>query len=223
METQDNILLEDHKFIDIYPIKSTSKHLIIGTIHAPYNNNFLLDYFYGSSLSLWRLFHDAFPEIDLNPQSLDSVLSFLDRNEISMTDTIKTCHRKKPGSALDKDLIPTVFNESMIDSIINSDIMHLYFTSGFDQHGAFKFFYTGVLKNPYMKDWMKANKEFNLEIDNKKTVTCHILISPSDTATRSIGRIEEYKANKEFYMNTHYPPSYAYKIARYREIFTFLK
>jgi hypothetical protein len=74
-----------------------------------------------------------------------------------------------------------------------------------------------------MKDWMKAKKEFSLEIDNKKTVTCHILISPSNTANRSIGRIEEYKANKELYMNSHYPPSYAYKIARYREIFAFLK
>lgn len=49
-----------HKFIDKYPIDPESKHLIIGTIHAPKTE--ILEFYYGSSISIWKLFHDAFPK-----------------------------------------------------------------------------------------------------------------------------------------------------------------
>jgi hypothetical protein len=223
METTQVNAEETHKYIDNYPIKPDSKHLIIGTIHAPLKNKFKIDFFYGSSSSLWRLFHDSFPDIDLDSENLNSILRFLDRNRISITDTIKVCRRKKIDSALDTDLIPIVFNKDMKEQIINSEIENLYFTSGFGKNNAFRLFYVNVLNNGYVKDWMKKQKEFKLTINEKKTVTCHILISPSEAANRSVGRNDEYKAMKHLLLESNLPPTYAYKIRQYQNVFRFLK
>jgi hypothetical protein len=111
----------------------------------------------------------------------------------------------------------------MKNQIITSSIEHLYFTSGFGKNNAFRLFYIEVLKNPFVEDYWKERKEFPLKIDDRKTVTCHILISPSDSSNRAVGRYSDYKVNKQLYMNRMYPPTYAYKIARYQEVFNFLK
>lgn len=208
-----------HRFIDKYPIDAESKHLIVGTIHAPKTEK--IDFFYGSSISIWKLFHDAFPEIDLDPTNLDSILSFLKRNKISVTDTIVKCNRINPELASDENLEKIVYNIALKDQLLKSKIENLYFTSGFSKNSAFKNFYIDILKNGWMEGRFRESKKFDITIDNRP-FTCHILYSPSGAANQSIGRLTEYKSTKQQYLSSAFPPTYAFRVARYKEIFHFL-
>jgi len=211
---------EIHKFIDKYPIDLDSKHLIIGTIHAPHTD--LLEFYYGSSISIWKLFRDAFPKIDLNPVRLDSILAFLIRNSISVSDTIKKCRRLNPNLASDDNLEPTEYNIALKDQLLMSKIENLYFTSGFGKNAAFKNFYVDILQNKWMEGVFRTNRRFEIKIDDRP-FTCHILYSPSGAANKSRGRSAEYKSTKHLYCSSQFPPTYAFRVARYQEIFHFLK
>ena len=200
----------------------SQKHLIIGTFHAPLTYPPIINFYYGSTCSIWQILHDSFPAIDLDPFSVKSVETFLNRNSISVTDTIRKCTRRKPDSALDEDLIPTLYNTELKEQILHSKIKNLYFTSGFGKNGAFKNFYINVLLEKWMEGRFRINKQFDVKI-NDRLYTCHILLSPSGAANKSIGRIQEYKATKHLYDSLAFPPTYAFRISKYQQIFKFLK
>jgi hypothetical protein len=211
-------MITTHKFIDKYPISPDSKHLIIGTIHAPSTD--VVDFFYGSSVSIWRIFKECFPNIKLDPNNLDSILAFLSRNKVSVTDTIKKCDRID-NSALDSKLIPIEFNTNLVEQLLNSKIEHLYFTSGFGKNNAFRLFYINILGKKYVEDKLKKQREFNLSISDR-IFKCHILYSPSGSANRAIARSIEYKISKEKFQDTVNPVN-AFRIENYQKVFPFLK
>jgi len=207
-----------HKFLDKYPIKPESEHLIIGTIHAPETD--IVEFFYGSSVSIWRIFKECIPTIDLNPNNLDSILVFLKRNKISVTDTIRVCERID-GSALDSKLIPKEFNTILLEQLLNSTVENLYFTSGFGKNNAFRLFYINILRKKYVEDTLKKQRVFDLSVGDR-IFKCYILYSPSGSANRSIARSIEYKNNIEKYKDIDHPVN-AFRIDNYRKIFSFLK
>lgn len=207
-----------HKFIDKYPINPDSKRLIIGTIHAPTTD--VVEFFYGSSVSIWRIFKESFPNIILDPTNLDSILEFLKRNKMSVTDTIRICDRID-DSALDSKLIPSEYNTKLLDQLLNSKVDTLYFTSGFGKNNAFRLFYVNILGHRYVEDAKKKRREFDLTIQDR-VFKCNILYSPSGSANRSIARSIEYKNSAEKYSGFQRPIN-AFRIDKYREMFSFIK
>lgn len=164
----------------------------------------------------------CFSQIDLVPTSLDSILAFLKRNKISVSDTIRKCRRINPDLASDENLEPIAYNLPLKEQLLKSKIENLYFTSGFGKNAAFKNFYIDILGNKWMESRFRESREFDIRIDNHPFI-CHILYSPSGAANKSIGRNEEYKSKKQLYLASGFPPTYAFRIARYQEIFHFLK
>jgi hypothetical protein len=213
-----DLVPEQHRYLKKYPIDPNSKHWIIGTIHAPKPD---LDFFYGSSSSIWKIFKESFPEIEIDPNNVDSILRFLNKNGISITDTIVCCHRIKEDSALDKDLIPIQFNEELKYLIQSSKVEHLYFTSGFGKNNAFRLFYTKIIGHGWVEVYLKTQREFSITIGNKK-VQCHILLSPSGSANLSIARSKEYKAVAGNYKIYEHPIN-KFRIDFYRKVFAFLR
>lgn len=206
-----------HQFIDKYPISRNSKKILVGTIHPHFHEEFKIPFFYGNVLSLWNILSASFPQELESPITLDGVLSFLEKREISISDTIKTCVRRNPN-ALDKDLEPTELNLKLIDDIRNSQINEILFTSGFGKNNAFKLFYVDMLKLPITHKII-INKETIL--DEKifgRSVKLTILYSPSGSSNVGISKSTLYLDNKEKYIGSKRPVM-DFKIDYYREKF----
>jgi hypothetical protein len=119
-----------HQYLNVYPVEKNSKMLIVGTIHPHNHHEFKVPFFYGNVLSIWSILKEAFPADFSNNISLKSILTFLNKKKISMSDTIIECRRIKP-TALDHDIIPIKLNYDLVNQIKNSKIDTILFTSGF--------------------------------------------------------------------------------------------
>jgi len=206
-----------HQYLDKYPISKGSKKLIVGTIHPHEHERFLIPFFYGSVLSLWTIFSDAFPQELQRPITLDGILQFLKNKKISLCDTIRVAERKNP-TPLDNDLIPIELNKQMIDSIRNSDITEIFFTSGFGKNGAFKLFYHDILGLKITSD-IKQKREVILDQSIfGRPVKLTALYSPSGSSNIGLSKTKQYLENKSKYEDSS-RPVYDFKVDYYREIF----
>ncbi|MDR3049012.1 MAG: hypothetical protein LBV16_04145 [Elusimicrobiota bacterium] len=182
-----------HQFLDKYPINNDSKKLILGTIHPHNVESFEIPFFYGNVSSLWKIFSEAFPAELNKPLTLRKILQFLTDREISVSDTIRSCYRKTPNSAADKDLEPIEFNKQLINAIRDSKITKIFFTSGFGKNNAFKLFYKDILKQKITID-IRNNREVILdEMFFGRPIKLIVLYSPSKAATRGIVKSKAYK------------------------------
>src|ERR1700744_1488022 len=105
-----------HNYLQQYPIPPAARRLIVGTILPPDPSLFRVDFFYGNRGSLWSILHEAFPAELTDPDSVASILSFLEKRNIAMSDTVAACRRRQP-TALDSDLTDIQLHEAMLPQI----------------------------------------------------------------------------------------------------------
>ena len=206
-----------HHYINKHPIPPDSRKLILGTIHAHDRSRFKIDFFYGNMGSLWTIFHKAFPLELMDPESVESIQAFLKGRAIAMSDVVAQAGRKKL-TALDADLIDIQLHHDLLPQIRRSTITDIYFTSGLGTNGAFRLFYTGLLKQPITAG-IRGRKEF--ELDKAffgRPVRLHILHSPSGAANISLSKDPDYLASGYKNSGTK-APVLAYKIDYYRKMF----
>lgn len=206
-----------HKYLHVYPIKLESEKLILGTIHPHDNNSFLLPFFYGSKLSIWKILNQAFPNELKSPITLNNILTFLSSHKIAISDTIIECTRNS-NSALDKDLIPTKLNYEIVEQIRTSEIKEILFTSGFGKNNAFKLFYTNILGLKITSE-IRKTREVILEKEYcGRPIKLTVLYSPSGTANTGLVRSKIYQENKHKYEGASRPVQ-RFKVDYYKEKF----
>lgn len=209
-------MITTHQYLNKYPIDPNSRKLIVGTIHPHHHEQFVVPFFYGNVLSLWKIISEAFPRELKQPVDLNGILKFLERRQISMSDTIIRCKRIKP-SALDKDLVPLELNHAMLKEITNSQIDHILFTSGYGKNNAFRLFYNKLLNLP-ISDEIKTRREVILDSSIfGRPVKLSVLYSPSGQANTGIVNSQLYKENAHKY-SKHSTPVKAFKIDLYKQI-----
>ena len=205
-----------HKYINQTPVKFDDTSLILGTIHPHNVDNFQIDFFYGNKSSIWNVLGEAFPEINL--KSKESILNFLNRNNIWISDMIRECSRESEKVTKDKELRNLVLNTKQIEEgIVNSKIDKIYFTSGYGKNNSYKLFCEAfdikIDKN------LNPNREFEIPKQKfGKQVKGVVLFSPSGQANIGISKNKEYLRLKEKYSEFKKPVT-QYKIDFYKEAF----
>lgn len=207
-----------HLYLDKYPVSPLAEKLIVGTIHPHDASQFKLPFFYGNRLSLWKILQQAFPE-DFGPElTLDSILHFLQKYRIAVSDTIRECIRTN-NSALDQDLIPTRLNHELLEQIRQSNIREIFFTSGFQKNNAFKLFYVDMLGRKITAEiWRDRELVLEPEVFGKP-VKLTILYSPSGAANRAWAQTKIWKDNQHKYAGSP-TPLRNFKVDYYREKFS---
>ncbi|PUZ28643.1 hypothetical protein DCC81_03935 [Chitinophaga parva] len=210
-----------HRYLDRHPVNPSARAIIIGTIHPHDYTGFAMDFFYGSQCSTWTILAEAFPDRFPNPITREAVLDFLTTHRITMSDTIRSCDRIS-NTALDTHLIPRAFNLQLVDQLRNSQIEHVFFTSGAGKNGALRTFYTGILRYKYLPITVSLSKTGLLPTDIfGRDIAYTVLYSPATTADRGIMKTKAFKEVRHLYQ--HYDsPVHAYKVALYRQAFSFL-
>ena len=170
-----------HQYLDTYPIATDSEKLIIGTIHPHDHSNFIIPFFYGNKLSIWTILNEAYNYEMGQEISIDSILKFLKKYKISVSDTVIKCNRKNQ-TALDKDLIPLTLNYGLIDQIKNSKIKEILFTSGFETNNAFKLFYVDILGLKITPEIRKARQTMLDKSIFGRPIKLTVLYSPSGSS-----------------------------------------
>ncbi|WP_448104061.1 hypothetical protein [Pedobacter panaciterrae] len=190
-------MITNHQYLFKFPIDPSAEKLILGTIHPHNHEKFLMQFFYGNELSLWKIFHNAFPSELPDPGNLRSVLVFLKNRKLTVSDTIISCKRLNP-TALDEDLIPIKLNgKALKEGIMNSSIKEVLCTSGFNKNNAFKLFYCDILGLKLTSAIRKA-KEIDLPLSIfGRPVKLRFIYSPSAYANRGIGNSPGYKVVRE--------------------------
>jgi hypothetical protein len=210
-----------HRYLDLHPVDPTARAIIIGTIHPHNHAAFLMDFFYGSECSIWSILAEAFPDKIARPTSLEDVLKFLRQNQITMSDTIRTCDRSS-DTALDKDLIPRLYNSVLADQLRNSQIQQVFFTSSTGPINALRTFYTGVLGYKYLPTAVAKSKTGVLPVDIfGRQIAYTVLYSPASTANRGIRKAKTFKQARHRF--AHYSDAaHGYKVSLYKEAFSHL-
>lgn len=212
----DEVLFTKHQYINDSPIHPSSTKLILGTIHPHFTDAFDVDFFYGNRATLWIIFHGAFPEELKNPLDKKEIIKFLTNRKIAISDTILSCKRKN-ASAADSSLIEIELHHQLKETIKNSAITEIYFTSSFQKNNAFRLFYEGILGKKVTKE-IKENKEVLLDTSIfGRPIRLIILLSPSGAANIAISKAVDYLNNKDKF--TSKTPIKEYKIAWYKKKF----
>jgi hypothetical protein len=211
-------MITRHQFLDRYPIDPNSERLILGTIHPHHHGRFLLPFFYGNKLSLWKILNEAFDNEIGADLRLDNILRFLTNHRISVSDTIVECRRLKP-TAFDQDLIPLVLNHSLVEAIRESKIREILFTSGYQKNAAFRLFYSGILG---FKISAAMRKQRQMMLDREvfgRPVKLTILYSPSGASNVPVSMSDQYLAGKDRYAGSK-RPVHDFKVDDYRRHFS---
>jgi len=226
-----------HRYLDDYPIAPDATRLVVGTIHPHDVENFYVPFFYGNKLSLWKLLNRAtggeLNDPDFIPTgnnrvfreqngfehriSLASILRFLRRRRIAVSDTVRECRRN--GSVwADSELVPTRLNRELIGQVRNSSIKQILFMSGFGKTNAFKLFYVDILGRKITPE-IRFHRETTLSPDIfGREIRLSVLYSPSGAANIALAQSEIYHRVKADYQNSP-TPVYDFKIDYYRKMF----
>ncbi len=192
-----------HKYIDEIKVRNDDTSLILGTIHPHRTNDFLIDFFYGNKKSIWNILSKAFSKLDLS--SKEKILEFLKLNNIWVSDMIIECERENENVTQDKELTNIILNTNQItESLINSKIKTIFFTSGFNKNNAAKLFCDYYKIKPELND----KREFIISKEKfGKVIKGVVLFSPSGQANIGISRNKEYLKQKEKYCQFKNPIS----------------
>jgi G:T/U-mismatch repair DNA glycosylase len=210
-------MITKHQYLHKYPIPKDSEKLIVGTIHPHNHENFLLPFFYGSTLNIWSILNEAYNNEMGEKINLESLLNFLKKHKIAVSDTILECKRRNP-TALDEDLLPLKLNKDIVDQIKNSNIREIFFTSGFQKTSAFKLFYVDILG---LKITQEIRRDRGITLDKAvfgRPVKLTILYSPSGASNMGLSRNKVYLENKYKYLSSS-RPVFDFKVDYYRNSF----
>jgi hypothetical protein len=209
-----------HAFLDEFPIKSNSQHLIIGTIHPHKVDNFEVDFFYGNKNSLWSILSDAFPHLDFTNK--ENIVNRLDESKTSITDMIRSCDRVNTSITQDKNLYNLRLNTTQIrESLSNSHISKIFFTSRFGKNSAAKLF-VDHFNIDYRATWDQADSSFLIPREFfGRELKAYVLFSPSGQANTGIARSAAYLRKQHLYVHQKTPIK-AFRIDFYKEKFDFL-
>lgn len=185
------MITTQHKYIEKYPINKTDQFLILGTIHPHKTECFKVDFFYGNENTLWNLIGEA---CESALQDVTQIVSFLEKNNIAISDMIVSCSRSDVNITQDQKILPIELNLVLKEKILNSEIETIFFTSAFGKNNAAKLFFKAFnLKRP-----MNWNNERDFKIDfYGKSIRCIILFSPSGQANRGITRNKMFVTKKK--------------------------
>lgn len=212
------MMITNHQYLDKYPVNRSAQKLILGTIHPHEHERFLMPFFYGNELSIWKILSKAFPGELVNPADLNIVKTFLLKRRIAVSDTIISCERIHP-TALDEDLRPIQLNDDIVTAIRNSSITEIYCTSGFGKNNAFKIFYQSILGLRISRE-IRQNREVDLPVGVfGRPVKVNVLYSPARTANRGISRSKAYQNVKDNYAHLEHPVD-AFRIDLYKRAFS---
>jgi len=175
-----------------------------------------MQFFYGNELSIWKIFHAAFPGELTDPGDLNAVQAFLKGRKLAVSDTIIRCERLN-ATALDKDLKPVLLHKTeLIERIKNSAIKEILCTSGFGKNNAFRLFYSDILEMP-LTTAIRKDREVDLPIPFfGRPVKIKALYSPARTALIGIGKSKLYQAEKNQFMHLNRPVE-AFRINLYKK------
>lgn len=205
-------LVTMHQYIKKYPIKKTDKYLILGTIHPHLKEKVELDFFYGNTASLWKILSDAC-SLELN--SLENILTFLNDNNIAISDMILNSTRDNEATTQDSALYDLDLNLELKEQILKSNISTIFFTSAFSKNNAAKLFCKAFnIATP--KNW-RENYEFDIQLEGK-LLKGIILLSPSGSANIGIANNKAYKNKQEEY-KIYKTPIKQFKIDFYKDKF----
>ena len=184
-----------HKYLNEINVRSDDKSLILGTIHPHQTNNFLIDFFYGNKNSIWNILSEAFSGLDLS--SKEKIIAFLKWNNIWISDMVQECERENGKVTQDKELTNIILNTNQIsESLINSEIKTIFFTSGFSKNNAAKLFCDFYKIKPVLNE----KREFFISKEKfGKVIKGIVLFSPSGRANIGITRNKKYLEQKEQY------------------------
>jgi len=186
-------VVEDHPYGIFVPPRASK--MIIGTFpigkftnpkrrHEIKEHEF--DFYYGGEMNhLWKVLALTF---NTELSNKEQIVSFLEKEKIAMADVIESCQRED-GRADDSKLKNIKWNTELHQSIIQNKIKSLYFTS------------------------KQVEKWFHRHIGSVEGVKETVLVSPSGSGLRSIGRNQDFKdwqAQKPGRTATEYR-IYAYK------------
>jgi G:T/U-mismatch repair DNA glycosylase len=187
--------MNNHPWLEKYPISKDSKYLIIGT-HPPMPYCGKLEFYYGNMNEFWRFLDKVYPDNKLylnGCPKVEDIISFLDNSKISITDIVyktnidKFSTDKAMGKVNKEDL-----NPFLLDWLINSKVETIYFTSFGGTNSAknlFKKWYRFTFRKPSK---ISNNHINEIELWGRKIKLIN-LFSPSPTAIRSSPRIKEYQ------------------------------
>ena len=180
-----------HPFITRYPVKSTSRNLIIGT-HPPMPAEQSLDFFYGNMAEFWRHLSLVYghEKIYLNNQpNLDIILKFLEEFQMSITDMVYETDGT-PFST-DQEMGIVALNPYLKTWLEDGIVETIFFTSLSGKNNAFELF----------KKWHKQS--FGKPLKESAEGVCMIagraiklvkLYSPSPSARRGISGSPVFKS-----------------------------
>lgn len=106
----------------------------------------------------------------------------------------------------------------MIDSIRNSEITEIFFTSAFGKNSAFKLFYLDILGLKITPDIREKREVILDETIFGRQVKLTALYSPSGASNIGLSKTKKYLENKTKYTNSP-RPVYDFKVDYYREKF----
>jgi len=210
-------MITTHQYLAKYPVSMDSEKLIVGTIHPHHHSNFIVKFFYGNKLSMWRILNDAFNHEMGDPITLEGITEFLNNHKISVSDTIKKC-RRLTASALDKDLVPLELNTELVDQVRSSKITQILFTSGFQKNNAFKLFYEDMLGLKITPEIRRSREVVLNKSIFGRPVKLTILYSPSGSSNVPLSKSELYILDKHKYVKSH-RPVYDFKVDYSRDKF----
>ena len=209
-----------HRFLDLFRFKPTDKFAIFGTIHPHVLEDFLMQFYYGNVGSMWKILQQAFPEWKINSASRESILAFLEANNIWVCDMIKECKRAHSGITKDEKLVDIVLNtEGIREGLLNSQIDTIFFTSRLGKNNAAKLFCDafGIKINKLLN---KETSEFIIPAEIfGRPIKGILLFSPSGAANVGISMSKAYKSVQDKYVE-HNTPVAAFRVDFYREKFS---
>ena len=113
-----------HKYIDKVKVRKDDTSLILGTIHPHRTTYFQIDFFYGNTKLFWKILSES---LNLDLSSKEKIITFLNLNNIWISDIIKECERETEKVTQEKKLKNISLNTTQIsDSLINSEIKTIF-------------------------------------------------------------------------------------------------
>ena len=192
-EISKNAVIENHSFMayETHPfgnfVCNDSEILIIGSFPC-FNGSDYGDWFYSGSgkNEFWKLLSDVYQlPVDNREQKMELCI----KKKIAITDIAHTVERTK-SNCLDSNLKIIEFNKFGIENCLISGIKKVLFTSKF-------------VENHFNKLFPSNSKP------------SFVLLSPSRSANRYIGGLEEYKSMKE---NHEISSTYEFRLLNYTKM-----
>lgn len=216
-------------FFHFHPYKpilnSKTKSIIMGTLPPPrFCKKELktkdVNFPYGSQDNLfWRIIDKIYKLnllFDNSQKAITQRKKFLIENQIGICDIVESCQREK-SDASDSTMKDVVLRDILFYLKEYKDINKILFTGGSSKNSP-EYFLKKLLKENNIKFVLKneTNPKIHQFVFDNRIFTTISLISPSNTANKSIGANNLYKEKKE--KNPKYT-TFDFRVEQYKKIF----